>query len=100
MTPSSDQDEQLPYLTESSEPEGIEKMRKCNLRKSLAWDSAFFTSAGVIFELELSTTFLEVHFILILLDLNRVSFQGSWMLRSCLASLKGLARMKRKLYQE
>lgn len=35
------------------EPQTSEKktMRnpKCNLRKSLAWDSAFFTSAGIFF---------------------------------------------------
>lgn len=55
MTPSGDQDDQLPYLTESSEPEGVEKTRKCNLRKSLAWDSAFFTSAGVLDPEELSS---------------------------------------------
>lgn len=33
-------------LVESREPEGTGKNGKYNLRKSLAWDSAFFTSAG------------------------------------------------------
>lgn len=36
----------VPPLVESCEPEGIGKNGKYNLRKSLAWDSAFFTSAG------------------------------------------------------
>ncbi|KAF5196307.1 mediator of RNA polymerase II transcription subunit-like protein [Thalictrum thalictroides] len=43
-----------PMLCESSEPERTRKTGKCNLRKSLAWDSAFFTSAGVLEPEELS----------------------------------------------
>ncbi|XP_048423653.1 uncharacterized protein LOC103934400 isoform X2 [Pyrus x bretschneideri] len=41
-----------PY--ESLEPEMTKKSGKCNLRKSLAWDRAFFTSAGVLDPEELS----------------------------------------------
>ncbi|KAF6150546.1 hypothetical protein GIB67_030347 [Kingdonia uniflora] len=41
-------------LFESPEPEKTAKTSKCNLRKSLAWDSAFFTSAGVLDPEELS----------------------------------------------
>lgn len=33
---------------ESPEPEMTRKNAKYNLRKSLAWDSAFFTSAGTV----------------------------------------------------
>ncbi|XP_059646929.1 uncharacterized protein LOC132293454 [Cornus florida] len=44
---------QLPQLSESLESER-KKFGKCNLRKSLAWDSAFFTSAGVLDPDELS----------------------------------------------
>lgn len=46
FTPGNDQDEQLADPTESCEPERVGRVGKCNLRKSLAWDSAFFTSAG------------------------------------------------------
>lgn len=34
---------------ESAEQEKARKNEKYNLRKSLAWDSAFFTSAGTFF---------------------------------------------------
>ncbi|KAG2685718.1 hypothetical protein I3760_10G139300 [Carya illinoinensis] len=40
--------------SESPEPEMTRKNGKYNLRKSLAWDSAFFTSAGVLEPDELS----------------------------------------------
>ncbi|KAJ8754174.1 hypothetical protein K2173_002073 [Erythroxylum novogranatense] len=40
---------------QSSEPEGTAKSGRYNLRKSLAWDNAFFTSAGVLEPEELST---------------------------------------------
>ncbi|XP_075669180.1 uncharacterized protein LOC142638984 isoform X2 [Castanea sativa] len=40
--------EQVPQPSESKEPEMTTKNRKYNLRKSLAWDSAFHTSAGVL----------------------------------------------------
>ncbi|CAI0471544.1 unnamed protein product [Linum tenue] len=40
---------------ESLEPEQTKKNMKYNLRKSLAWDSAFFTSAGVLEPDELSS---------------------------------------------
>lgn len=50
MTPSSDLDDQFPDLNESSEPSRARGKGKCNLRKSLAWDSAFFTSAGIIWD--------------------------------------------------
>ncbi|XP_010253519.1 PREDICTED: flocculation protein FLO11-like [Nelumbo nucifera] len=46
--------ELAPPLSESFEPERTRKFGKCNLRKSLAWDSAFFTSAGVLDPEELS----------------------------------------------
>lgn len=39
-------DEQFPQLHESKEPEKARRKGKVNLRKSLAWDSAFFTDAG------------------------------------------------------
>ncbi|KAG8374259.1 hypothetical protein BUALT_Bualt11G0113000 [Buddleja alternifolia] len=44
----------LPELHESMEPERTQRNRRYNLRKSLAWDSAFFTSAGVLDPEELS----------------------------------------------
>ncbi|XP_075502280.1 uncharacterized protein LOC142540192 isoform X1 [Primulina tabacum] len=47
--------EQFPILHETMEPEIIPRKGKYNLRKSLAWDSAFFTSAGVLDPEELST---------------------------------------------
>ena len=40
--------EQLPQSSEPSEPGWTRKTGKCNLRKSLAWDAAFFTSAGAL----------------------------------------------------
>lgn len=55
FTPGNDQDEQLADPTESCEPERVGRVGKCNLRKSLAWDSAFFTSAGVLDPEELSS---------------------------------------------
>ncbi|KAF8397632.1 hypothetical protein HHK36_016552 [Tetracentron sinense] len=48
------QTELVPLPSESLEPERARKFGKCNLRKSLAWDSAFFTSAGVLDPEELS----------------------------------------------
>ncbi|KAL3536311.1 hypothetical protein ACH5RR_004772 [Cinchona calisaya] len=54
ITPESDLDDQLPDLNESSEPDRARRKGKCNLRKSLAWDTAFFTSAGVLDPEELS----------------------------------------------
>lgn len=38
----------LPELHESTEPERNQRNGRYNLRKSLAWDSAFFTSAGTL----------------------------------------------------
>lgn len=38
--------EREPQSKETSEIGKPKKNSKCNLRKSLAWDSAFFTSAG------------------------------------------------------
>lgn len=43
-----EQREDEPQLLPSSEPEVIRRNGKYNLRKSLAWDSAFFTSAGIL----------------------------------------------------
>ncbi|XP_024984752.1 microtubule-associated protein 4-like [Cynara cardunculus var. scolymus] len=51
----SEQIEQMPKLLETPEPEKTGKNAKFNLRKSLAWDSAFFTSDGVLDAEELST---------------------------------------------
>ncbi|XP_042505510.1 uncharacterized protein LOC122082084 [Macadamia integrifolia] len=48
------QKELIPALSESTEPERTRNVSNCNLRKSLAWDSAFFTSAGVLDPEELS----------------------------------------------
>ncbi|XP_073145955.1 uncharacterized protein [Henckelia pumila] len=47
--------EQFPILHETMEPEITPRKGKYNLRKSLAWDSAFFNSAGVLDPEELST---------------------------------------------
>ncbi|XP_062165691.1 uncharacterized protein LOC133872246 isoform X2 [Alnus glutinosa] len=47
--------EHVPQPSESVEPEVTRKNAKYNLRKSLAWDSAFFTSAGVLEPDELSS---------------------------------------------
>ena len=43
-----EQREDEPQLLPSSEPERIERNGKYNLRKSLAWDSAFLTGAGIL----------------------------------------------------
>ncbi|KAM7468158.1 hypothetical protein LguiB_015720 [Lonicera macranthoides] len=51
----SGQIEQVPQLFETSEPGRKMKNGKCNLRKSLAWDSAFFTSSGVLDPEELTS---------------------------------------------
>lgn len=40
--------EQLPQSSETLEPEMARKIGKGNLRKSLAWDSAFFNSEGML----------------------------------------------------
>ncbi|XP_042509709.1 putative GPI-anchored protein pfl2 isoform X2 [Macadamia integrifolia] len=42
------QEDQTPVSSESLELETIREVNKCNMRKSIAWDSAFFTSAGVL----------------------------------------------------
>ncbi|MED6206667.1 hypothetical protein PIB30_029021 [Stylosanthes scabra] len=47
--------EREPCSNETSQVEKPKKNSKCNLRKSLAWDSAFFTSAGVLDPEELSS---------------------------------------------
>ncbi|KAF5784035.1 hypothetical protein HanXRQr2_Chr11g0514891 [Helianthus annuus] len=51
----SEEIEEMPKLTETLEPEKLRKNGKFNLRKSLAWDSAFFTSDGVLDADELTT---------------------------------------------
>ncbi|KAI3738350.1 hypothetical protein L2E82_28379 [Cichorium intybus] len=51
----SEQIEEMPKLLETTEPERPGKNAKFNLRKSLAWDTAFFTSDGVLDADELST---------------------------------------------
>ncbi|KAL1565969.1 hypothetical protein AAHA92_01633 [Salvia divinorum] len=50
-----DVNDRLPELHESTEPETKQRNGRYNLRKSLAWDSAFFTSAGVLDAEELSS---------------------------------------------
>lgn len=40
--------EQLPQLLETLEPQSIKRTGKCNLRKSLAWNSAFFENPGLL----------------------------------------------------
>lgn len=45
----------VPDNPRQSEPERIRKKGKCNLRKSLAWDNAFFTNAGFLEPEELSS---------------------------------------------
>lgn len=40
--------EEMPKLIKTPEPEKSRRNVKFNLRKSLAWDSAFFTSDGMI----------------------------------------------------
>ncbi|KAI7754232.1 hypothetical protein M8C21_006707 [Ambrosia artemisiifolia] len=47
--------EEMPKLIKTPEPEKSRKNGKFNLRKSLAWDSAFFTNDGVLDADELST---------------------------------------------
>lgn len=47
--------EQLPQSSETLEPEMARKIGKGNLRKSLAWDSAFFNSEGFLEPDELSS---------------------------------------------
>ncbi|KAJ1443852.1 hypothetical protein SESBI_00023 [Sesbania bispinosa] len=47
--------EQWEHEPHTSEIGKTKKNTKCNLRKSLAWDSAFFTSAGVLDPEELSS---------------------------------------------
>ncbi|KAL3646732.1 hypothetical protein CASFOL_009276 [Castilleja foliolosa] len=49
------ENDDLPELSESMEPGRNKKNGRYNLRKSLAWDSAFFNSAGVLDAEELST---------------------------------------------
>lgn len=43
-----DANDHLPELNESIEPEKNQRNGRYNLRKSLAWDSAFFTNAGTL----------------------------------------------------
>ncbi|CAA3009178.1 Hypothetical predicted protein [Olea europaea subsp. europaea] len=44
-----------PQLLQSTDHEKARRNGRCNLRKSLAWDSAFFSNAGVLDPEELST---------------------------------------------
>ncbi|PSS23726.1 TNF receptor-associated factor family protein [Actinidia chinensis var. chinensis] len=55
MADTSGQVEPLPQSSEPLEPERERKYGKYNMRKSIAWDSAFFTSAGVLDPDELSS---------------------------------------------
>ncbi|KAA0044034.1 nuclear pore complex protein NUP62 isoform X1 [Cucumis melo var. makuwa] len=55
-----EQREDKAQLLPSSEPEGIRRNGKYNLRKSLAWDSAFFTSAGFLDPEELTSMIAPV----------------------------------------
>ena len=54
--------DQMPQPSELMEPEMPRRNSKYNLRKSLAWDSAFFTNAGMLRDiLELWKLLFEVH---------------------------------------
>ncbi|CAA3000698.1 Hypothetical predicted protein [Olea europaea subsp. europaea] len=53
ITINGDGNDQLPELW--TEPESSQRNGRCNLRESLAWDSAFFTSSGVLEPEELSS---------------------------------------------
>ncbi|CAI9779024.1 unnamed protein product [Fraxinus pennsylvanica] len=55
LTMNGDGNDQLPDLCEWTELESSQRNGRCNLRKSLAWDSAFFTSSGVLDPEELSS---------------------------------------------
>ncbi|KAG6580587.1 hypothetical protein SDJN03_20589, partial [Cucurbita argyrosperma subsp. sororia] len=55
-----EQREDEPQSLQSSEPERIRRNGKYNLRKSLAWDSAFFTSAGFLDPEELTSMIAPV----------------------------------------
>ncbi|XP_022860586.1 uncharacterized protein LOC111381094 isoform X3 [Olea europaea var. sylvestris] len=50
-----DVDHHTPQLRQSTDHEKARRNGRCNLRKSLAWDSAFFSNAGVLDPEELST---------------------------------------------
>ncbi|KAL4560547.1 hypothetical protein LXL04_032700 [Taraxacum kok-saghyz] len=54
MAHTNEESEEMPKLIETPEPEMPKKNSKFNLRKSLAWDSAFFTCDGVLDADELS----------------------------------------------
>lgn len=85
-------EEQEPQPMESFEPERKIKNSKYNLRKSLAWDNAFFTSAGML-SFHVHLKYLE--FRNSLLDMMQMQFFGLetvflcnqvfWNRRSCLA---------------
>ena len=57
-----DQRDQVSQPSELLKPERTQKIGKCNLRKSLAWDSAFFSSAGIL--LFVVETFSSMYFFL------------------------------------
>ncbi|XP_022145720.1 uncharacterized protein LOC111015105 isoform X2 [Momordica charantia] len=59
-TDSLEQKEDEPQLLPSLDPERTRKNGKYNLRKSLAWDSAFFTSAGFLDPEELTSMIGQV----------------------------------------
>lgn len=55
--------EQVTQPSESLEPEMTKRSGKYNLRKSLAWDSAFFTSAGgLVFRFDIQKFISQCHF--------------------------------------
>ncbi|KAL2485261.1 endochitinase A [Abeliophyllum distichum] len=54
ITINGDGNDQLPELHEWTEPQCSQRNGRCNMRQSLAWDSAFFTSSGVLDPEELS----------------------------------------------
>lgn len=67
ITINGDGNDQLPELREWTEPESSQRNGRCNLRESLAWDSAFFTSSGTLCKLKINTAFHSI---------DRVSFTG------------------------
>ncbi|VVB05998.1 unnamed protein product [Arabis nemorensis] len=61
LVSSKEEKEEVLQPHESPEPQKVMKSGKYNLRKSLAWDNAFFTSAGVLEPEELSSMMESNH---------------------------------------
>lgn len=50
-----DVDHHTPQLRQSTDHEKARRNGRCNLRKSLAWDSAFFSNAGIVCALKIES---------------------------------------------